>query len=122
VDGFGVIPWRTLARGVLTRPWGGEPARSDTDKIQANLYAATAEADRKVVEAVEKIAAARGIPMAQVALAWVLAKSEVTAPIVGVSKMAQLDDALGALEVKLSDEEIAALGAPYVPHAVAGHD
>jgi aryl-alcohol dehydrogenase-like predicted oxidoreductase len=120
-EGIGVIPWSPLARGVLTRPFGGETARSDTDKIQANLYAATAEADRKVVDTVEAIAGARGVPMAQVALAWVLANSDVTAPIVGVSKMAQFDDALGALEVKLTGEEIAALEADYVPHAVAGH-
>jgi aryl-alcohol dehydrogenase-like predicted oxidoreductase len=121
-EGIGVIPWSPLARGVLTRPWGGETARSDTDKIQANLYGATGEADRRVVEAVQKIARERGVPMAQVALAWVLAKPGVTSPIVGVSKMAQLNDALGALEVKLTDEEIAALEAPYVPHAVAGHE
>jgi aryl-alcohol dehydrogenase-like predicted oxidoreductase len=120
-EGIGVIPWSPLARGVLTRPFGSETARSDTDKIQANLYGATAEADRKVVEAVQTIAAARGVPMAQVALAWVLAKSEVTAPIVGVSKMAQLDDALAALQVELTSEEIAALEADYRPHAVAGH-
>jgi aryl-alcohol dehydrogenase-like predicted oxidoreductase len=120
-EGIGVIPWSPLARGVLTRPWGGETARSETDKIQTNLYAATADADRKVVEAVERIVGARGVPMAQVALAWVLAKPGVTAPIVGVSKMAQLDDALGALEVALSGEEIAALEEHYIPHAVAGH-
>jgi aryl-alcohol dehydrogenase-like predicted oxidoreductase len=120
-EGIGVIPWSPLARGVLTRSWGGETARSDTDKIQANLYGATADADRKVVEAVEAIAGARGVPMAQVALAWVLAMPEVTAPIVGVSKIAQLEDALGALEIELTSDEIGALEAPYVPHAVAGH-
>jgi aryl-alcohol dehydrogenase (NADP+) len=121
-EGIGVIPWSPLARGLLTRPWGGETARSQSDKYQANLYAGTAAADRAVVAAVERVAAARGVPMAQVALAWVLAKPGVAAPIVGVSKMAQLDDALAALEIALTAEEVASLEAPYVPHPVAGHD
>jgi aryl-alcohol dehydrogenase (NADP+) len=121
-EGIGVIPWSPLARGILTRPWGGETARSQTDKIQTSLYARMEESDRAVVGAVQQIAAARGLPMAQVALAWVLARPGMTAPIVGVSKMPQLEDALGALEVELSPEEIAALEAPYVPHPVAGHD
>lgn len=121
-EGIGVIPWSPLARGILTRPGGGETARSKTDKIQTNLYAKTEESDRAVVAAVERIAGARGIPMAQVAMAWLLARPGITAPILGVSKMAQLEDALGALEVELSVEEIAALEAPYVPHPVAGHE
>ena len=121
-QGIGVIPWSPLARGLLTRPWGGETRRSQSDKVQTNLYARTQDSDRAVVAAVERIAEARGLPMAQVAMAWVLSRPGVDAPIVGVSKMPQLEDALGALELTLSAEEVAALEAPYVPHPVAGHE
>jgi 1-deoxyxylulose-5-phosphate synthase len=119
--GVGVIPWSPLARGRLTRPWGAETTRSAGDRFGSMLYAKTEDADRAVVEAVERVATARGVPMAQVALAWVMAKPEVTAPIVGVSKMAQLDDALAAREVTLSPEDVAALEGPYIPHPVLGH-
>jgi aryl-alcohol dehydrogenase-like predicted oxidoreductase len=85
------------------------------------LYACTEDSDRRVVDAVAALAKARGVPMAQVALAWVLAKDEVSAPIVGVTKSAQLDDALAALQLTLSKEEVAALEAPYAPHPVLGH-
>ncbi|SNB74536.1 Predicted oxidoreductase [Arboricoccus pini] len=115
-EGVGMIPWSPLARGRLARPWETETGRSRTDAVIGRLYAKTEAADREVVEAVAKIAAARGTPMAQVALAWVAQKPVVSAPIVGASKTAQLDDALAALSVKLSAEEIAALEAPYVPH------
>ncbi len=118
--GIGVIPWSPLARGRLTRDWDETTARSDTDEFGRTLYAATQEADRKVVEAVAAVAAERGVPRAQVALAWVLAKPEVSAPIVGASKPAHLDDAIAALDLELSDDEIARLEAPYVPHAVVG--
>ncbi|MCZ8313999.1 aldo/keto reductase [Phreatobacter sp.] len=119
-EGIGVIPWSPLARGRLTRDWDSSSARAETDDFGKTLYAATAEADRKVVEAVAAVAKARGIPRAQVALAWVLQKPGITAPIVGASKMGHLDDAVAALTVKLTAEEIAALEAPYVPHAVVG--
>lgn len=119
-QGIGVIPWSPLARGLLTRPWGGDTARAQSDKIQHNLYSKTEDSDRAVVAAVERIAGVRGVPMAQVALAWVLAQPDVTAPIVGVSKMRHLDDALAALDLALSADEIAALQTPYVPHPVAG--
>ena len=119
-QGIGVIPWSPLARGILTRPWGSETARSQGDRVLANLYTATAESDRAIVSAVERIAAARGLAMAQVALAWLLARPGITAPIVGVSRMAQLEDALAALDVALSADELAELEAPYVPHPVAG--
>jgi aryl-alcohol dehydrogenase-like predicted oxidoreductase len=99
-EGVGVIPWSPLARGVLTRPWGGETARSQTDWIIASLYTKTEDSDRAVVGAVERIASARGVAMAQAAMAWLLAQPGVTAPIVGVSKMGHLDDALGALQVR----------------------
>lgn len=120
-EGIGVIPWSPMARGRLTRDWDQSSARQETDEFGRNLYAKTGDADRKVVEAVAKVAAARGVPRAQVALAWVLQKPGITAPIVGATKLAQLDDAVAALSLKLTDEEIAALEAPYVPHAVAGH-
>ena len=122
-EGIGVIPWSPLARGRLTRPWGTVTDRSQTDKTGANFYpGATDEADGAVVAAVQRLAEARGVPMAQVALAWLLAQPGVTAPIVGVSKMQHLTDALGALDVALSAEDTAALAAPYVPHPVSGHD
>lgn len=119
-EGIGVIPWSPLARGRLTRDWDETSARSETDAFGKTLYANTADADRKVVEAVARVALARGIPRAQVALAWVLAKPVVSAPIVGATRMGHLDDAVAALSVKLTAEEIAELEAPYVPHAVTG--
>jgi aryl-alcohol dehydrogenase-like predicted oxidoreductase len=119
-EGIGVIPWSPLARGRLTRDWEEGSARAETDDFGKTLYAATAAADRKVVEAVAAVAKARGIPRAQVALAWVLQKPGITAPIVGASKMGHLDDAVAALKVKLTAEEIATLDAAYVPHAVVG--
>jgi aryl-alcohol dehydrogenase-like predicted oxidoreductase len=122
-EGIGVIPWSPLARGRLTRPWGTITDRSQTDKTGANFYTdATEQADSKVVAAVQQIADARGVPMSHVALAWLLAQPGVTAPIVGVSKMQHLEDALGALDLRLSAEDLAALTAPYVPHPVSGHD
>ncbi|CEJ10098.1 L-glyceraldehyde 3-phosphate reductase [bacterium YEK0313] len=119
-EGIGVIPWSPLARGRLTRDWDETSARSETDAFGKTLYAATADADRKVVEAVAQVAKARGVPRAQIALAWVLAKPGITAPIVGATKPQHLDDAVAALAVKLEPDEIAALEAPYVPHAVTG--
>jgi 1-deoxyxylulose-5-phosphate synthase len=121
-EGVGVIPWSPLARGRLTRPWGTVTDRSQTDKNGANFYKGTDEADSRVVAAVQRLAEAKGVPMAQVALAWLLAQPGVTAPIVGVSKMQHLDDALGALSVSLTAEDRAALESPYVPHPVSGHD
>ncbi len=119
-EGIGVIPWSPLARGKLTRDWGTVTARSETDEVATRMYAKTEEADRKVVEAVAQVAAARGIPRAQVALAWVLQKPEISAPIIGATKPGHLEDAVQALQVTLTAEEIATLEAPYVPHAVAG--
>lgn len=119
-EGIGVIPWSPLARGRLTRDWDETTARTETDEFGKTLYVTTADADRKVVEAVAKVAQARGIPRAQVALAWVLQHPGVTAPIIGASKMSHLDDAVAALSVKLTAEEIAQLEAAYVPHPVLG--
>jgi aryl-alcohol dehydrogenase-like predicted oxidoreductase len=114
-EGVGVIPWSPLARGRLTRGWDETSSRSETDAVAKSLYAATAEADRKVVEKVAEIAAKRGVPRAQVALAWLLQKPGIAAPIVGASKPHHLDDAVAALALKLDADEIAALEAPYVP-------
>lgn len=119
-EGIGVIPWSPLARGRLTRDWDAATARAETDAFGKTLYEATAEADKKVVEAVAHVAAERGLPRAQIALAWVLSKSVITAPIVGATKMEHLDDAAGALSIRLDESEIAQLEAPYVPHAVVG--
>jgi aryl-alcohol dehydrogenase-like predicted oxidoreductase len=121
-EGVGVIPWSPLARGRLTRDWDDTTERSQTDEFGKTLYTHTVEADRKVVQEVAAVARDRGVPRAQVALAWVLAKPEVSAPIVGASKEAHLDDALAALTLGLTDAEIARLEAPYVPHAVVGFE
>jgi len=120
-EGIGVIPWSPLARGRLTRSSDDTSARSESDGFGRSLYAKTAEADRKVVDAVAAVALRRGVPRAQVALAWLLAQPGITAPIVGATKLSQLDDAVAALSLALSTEEIAELEAPYVPHAVVGH-
>jgi aryl-alcohol dehydrogenase-like predicted oxidoreductase len=121
-EGIGVIPWSPLARGRLTRDWDEATARSDTDNFGRTLYADTAAADRKVVERVAEIAKERSVPRARIALAWVLAQPEVSAPIVGASKAGHLDDAIAALDIELSDEEIERLEEPYVPHAVVGFE
>ncbi|ASR08943.1 MULTISPECIES: aldo/keto reductase [Rhizobium] len=115
-----VIPWSPLARGRLTRDWDETTARSETDEFGKTLYTQSIDADRKIVGAVAEIAKARNISRAQVATAWILQKSAVTAPIIGASKPNHLTDAVASLSVKLTAEEIAALEAPYVPHAIAG--
>ncbi|HEY0182578.1 MAG TPA: aldo/keto reductase [Rhodopila sp.] len=119
-EGIGVIPWSPLARGRLTRDWDASSVRSETDEFGKRLYARTADADSKVVERVQEVAGRRGVARAQVALAWLLAKPVLTAPIVGATKLAHLEDALAAVSLKLSAEEIKSLEEPYVPHAVAG--
>ena len=119
-QGIGVIPWSPLARGRLARGPDETSNRIETDRFGKYLYRKTAEADRLVIDAVGDIAAERVLPRAQVALAWLMAKPGVTAPIVGATKPAQLSDAIAAVEVALSDAEIARLEAPYIPHAVAG--
>ena len=119
-EGIGVMPWSPLARGRLTRDWDATSARSGADEFGRGLYAKTGDADRAVVEALGAVAARLGKPRAQVALAWVLQKHPVSAPIVGATKLAQLDDAVAALELTLGADDIAALEAPYVPHAVVG--
>ena len=117
-----VIPWSPLARGRLTRPWSEKDAtkRAAGDEFGKTLYAQTEDADRLVVDRVNEVAAARGIPAAQVALAWMLSKPFVTAPIIGATKPHHLQDAAAAVELELSPEEIAKLEEPYVPHPVLG--
>jgi 1-deoxyxylulose-5-phosphate synthase len=120
-EGIGVIPWSPLARGRLTRAWEAESTkRSETDKIGKTLYAKTEESDKAVVDRLGEIATQRGLPRAQVAMAWMLAKPVVTSPIVGASKPGHLEDAVAALSVKLTPEEIVALEEPYVPHPTLG--
>ncbi|WP_131117519.1 aldo/keto reductase [Lichenihabitans psoromatis] len=122
-EGIGVIPWSPLARGKLTRPWEDQPTtkRAETDEFGKTLYASDAS-DKAVVAATAEVAAARGVPQAQVALAWLLAQPGVTAPIIGASKPHHLDDAVAALAIDLSTEEVAKLEAAYTPHAVAGFE
>ena len=115
-----VLPWSPLARGKLTRPWGETTARSVSDNFAKTLYDATDEADGKIAERVGKIAEDHGVPRAQIALAWILSKHVVTAPIIGASRAAHLEDAVAALQVKLSIEEIAELEMAYVPHEATG--
>src|SRR6185295_19699489 len=113
-------PWSPMARGRLTRGWNGSSNRIETDEFGKTLYNDFPDSDRLVTEAVGKVAAVRGVPRAQVALAWVLQKKGVTSPIVGASKVEHLTDAVAALSLKLTADEIKALEAPYVPHKVAG--
>lgn len=120
-QGIGVIPWSPLARGRLTRPWNEETPRTRTDHYGNRLYESTADADRRVVASLASIAAAHGVPPAQVALAWIAQKPHVTAPIIGASKPRHLEDAIAALSLRLDAAQIAALEAPYVPHPLAGH-
>jgi len=115
-----VLPWSPLARGMLTRDWNEKTARSETDQFSTYLYRATAENDRQIVEAVAAVAAERGLPRAQVAMAWLLGKAGITAPIIGATKPSHLADAIASLDVALSAEEIARLEAPYLPHRVVG--
>jgi aryl-alcohol dehydrogenase-like predicted oxidoreductase len=116
----GVLPWSPLARGRLTRDWRETTPRMQTDEFGKALYSKTEEADQAVIDRVAGIAAARGVPMAQVALAWLLRKPAVTAPIIGASKPHHLDDAVAALTLDLTQEEISALEEPYAPHPVSG--
>jgi len=120
-EGIGVIPWSPLARGRLTRPWQSETTkRYETDQFGKKMYLQTEDADRKVVEQLGEIAERRGVPRAQLALAWLLSKPGVTAPIVGATKAQHLQDAVAALSLHLTPEEIASLEEPYTPHPVLG--
>jgi 1-deoxyxylulose-5-phosphate synthase len=116
-QGVGVIPWSPLARGRLTRDWDTETARTETDEFGAHLYR---DEDRATVEKVAEVAQRRGVSRAQVALAWLMAQPAVTSPIVGVTKPEHLRDAVAAVDLELTDDEVAELGADYAPHPVAG--
>ncbi len=116
-QGVGVIPWSPLARGRLTRDWDETSERGESDGFVGRLYQ---EGDRRIVEAVAAIAERRGLPRAQIALAWVSGNPAVTAPIVGATKPQHLEDAIASLSVRLMPEEVAELEAPYTPHAVSG--
>ena len=118
-QGIGVVPWSPLARGRLTRDWDQTTNRSETDEFGKTLYD-TSASDRTIVETVARVAADRGVPRAQVALAWVLRQPALAAPIVGASKPGHLDDAVAALDLTLSDDDVARLEAPYSPHPVVG--
>ncbi|MFJ7178540.1 aldo/keto reductase [Streptomyces massasporeus] len=117
-QGVGVLPWSPLARGRLTRDWDTTTERSATDTFGSTLYQ---EGDRTIVEAVTRIAGERGVPRAQIALAWLLHQPAVSAPIVGASKPGHLEDAVAAVEIELSDKELEELQRPYGPHPIAGH-
>ncbi len=117
-QGVGVIPWSPLARGRLTRPWDASTARADTDEFGRTLYQ---DSDAAIVAKVLEIAERRGVSAAQVALAWVMAQPAVTSPIVGVTKPEHLTDAIAAVDLELSADEIEELSAGYVPHSIAGH-
>jgi aryl-alcohol dehydrogenase (NADP+) len=120
-EGIGLIPWSPLARGVLARPRDEETTRARTDDFARKLYEGTEQSDNRVLDRLAALSKARGLPPAQIALAWLLHKPGVTAPIVGASKVRHLDDAIAAEKVKLSAEEIAQLEEPYVPHPIGGH-
>jgi aryl-alcohol dehydrogenase (NADP+) len=117
-QGVGVIPWSPLARGRLTRAWDTRTARSETDQFGASLYR---DEDAAVVEKVLAVAERRGVSPAQVALAWLLAQPAVTSPIVGITSLDHLTDAVAAVDLRLEEDEVAELGDGYVPHVIAGH-
>ncbi|WP_213513770.1 aldo/keto reductase [Paenibacillus montaniterrae] len=117
---IGVIPYSPLASGRLARAWSETTYRSQTDQAQKMKYDATAEADRLIADRVTAIAESRGVPRAQISLAWLLQKEAVTAPIIGATNIKQLEEAAGSVAIKLSEEEIASLEELYVPHKVVG--
>jgi aryl-alcohol dehydrogenase (NADP+) len=117
-QGVGVIPWSPLARGRLTRAWDTRTARSETDQFGASLYR---DEDAAVVDKVLAVAERRGVAPAQVALAWLLAQPAVTSPIVGITCLDHLTDAVAAVDLRLEEDEVAELGDGYVPHVIAGH-
>ena len=121
-EGIGVLPWSPLARGRLARPWvkGTETKRSQTDEFGSILYGKTEDADKAIVDTVTKISKERATSHATLSLAWLLSKPVVTSPIVGVTKLNHLDDAIAAVNLKLTEDEVKKLEANYVPHPVAG--
>src|ERR687897_2375656 len=121
-EGIGVTPYSPLASGRLTRDWSSESTlRSETDQIARGKYDATAETDRQIVERVAELADKHEVPRTHIALAWLLQKQPVTAPIIGATKISHLEEAIGALSVKLTQDEVVYLEEPYVPHRIVGH-
>ncbi len=120
-EGVAVLPWSPLARGRLTRDWEASSSRQETDDYGRLLYDKTEASDRQVAERVAALATSRGLPRAQIALAWVLSKSMVTSPIIGATRPHHLEDAVAALSVELTPEEVASLEDVYAPHPVVGH-
>lgn len=121
-EGIGVIPYSPLASGRLTRDWSSDSTlRAQTDQIAIMKYGSTVEADQQVVDRVAEIAQKHGAPRVHIALAWLLQKQPVTAPIIGATKISHLEEAVGSLNVKLTPEEVAYLEEPYVPHRIVGH-
>ncbi len=118
-QGIGLIPWSPLARGRLTREWDATTDRTASDERVTSLYDTT-KGDRTIVERVAEIAEERGVPRAQVALAWMLSKPFITAPIVGTTKLHHLDDAIAAVDLHLSEDEVGRIESPYTPHPVMG--
>jgi 1-deoxyxylulose-5-phosphate synthase len=121
-EGIAVLPWSPLARGRLTRPWGETTARLVSDQVGKNLYDETEGIDAIIAERVASIAEERGVPRAQIALAWLLSKPVVSAPIIGASRHDHLEDAVAAVDLELTPEEIAELETAYVPHHVTGFE
>ncbi|BEL83718.1 aldo/keto reductase [Serratia sp. CY54039] len=121
-EGIAVLPWSPLARGRLTRPWGETTARLVSDQFGKSLYDETEGIDAIIAERVASLAEERGVPRAQIALAWLLNKPAVSAPIVGASRSEQLDDAIAAVDLSLSPQEVAELETAYVPHRVTGFE
>ena len=119
-QGVGVLPWSPLARGRLTRDWDASSARAETDEFGKTLYNQAEQSDRQVADTIVSVAEARGVPRAQVALAWVAQQPAVSSPIVGATKLSHLDDAVAALTLELTQAELAQLSAHYIPHAIAG--
>jgi aryl-alcohol dehydrogenase-like predicted oxidoreductase len=120
-EGIGVLPWSLLGRGRLASPWSSAVTpRTEGDSFGNSMYQRTESADKAVVDSLESLAAARAIPQAQLALAWLLARLPVTSPIVGPTKPHHLDDAVAALNVNRAPQETAAREAPYIPHPVLG--
>ncbi|MEH7608815.1 aldo/keto reductase [Priestia megaterium] len=117
-----VTPYSPLASGRLTRDWSETTLRSETDQVQKNKYDATADTDRLIVERVAELAEKHSVPRSHIALAWLLQKEPVAAPIVGATKISHLEDAVAALSVSLTPEDVSYLEEPYVPHSIVGHN
>jgi 1-deoxyxylulose-5-phosphate synthase len=120
-QGVGMMPWSPLGAGKLTRPWGEATERSQTDRFNKTMYEDNEGGSREVVATVEALAKARGVPMAQIAMAWLLHKDGITSPIIGATRADHIEDAVAAIQLSLTPEETARLEAPYQPRPVPGY-